>query len=81
MAVEGQLGRAPDGPHEIGADRDVGDEMAVHDVHVDRPGAAALGRGDLLPQAGEIGRQDRGREDQDPAPLISIVMAVLRPTR
>jgi hypothetical protein len=41
------------------ADRDVGDEMAVHHVDVDPVGPGRVDRADLLAQAGEIGGQDR----------------------
>ena len=41
---------------------DVGDELAVHDVHVDAVGAGAFGLLDLLAQAGEVGGED-GRGD------------------
>ena len=42
---------------------DVGDEVAVHDVDVDGARAAALGGGDVLAEAREVGGEDRRRED------------------
>jgi hypothetical protein len=36
--------------------------MSVHHVNVDTVGACALSLGYLLAQAGEIGREDRGRQ-------------------
>ena len=37
-------------------------EVAVHDVHVDRAGAGVEHRVDLLAEAREVGRQDRGSD-------------------
>ena len=53
---------ALDRPHHRRADRDVGDEVAVHHVHVNQIGAAALGGRDVAPERREVGRQDRRRE-------------------
>ena len=36
------------------------DEVAVHDVDVDRPRAGVEHGGDLLAEAGEVGGEDRG---------------------
>src|SRR5262245_1163036 len=38
---------------------DVRHEVAVHHVHMNAVGAGALGLGDLLAQAGEVGGEDR----------------------
>ena len=37
---------------------DIGDEVAVHDVHVQDGGAGALDASDLFGQAGKVRRQD-----------------------
>ncbi len=42
--------------------RQVRDEMAVHDVDVDPVCAAGFGLMNGVPQRGEIGREDRGRD-------------------
>ena len=48
MDVEGQVGRGPDALHDDRAHRDVGDEMAVHDVYVDIVGSCRRHLGHLL---------------------------------
>src|SRR5262249_15002467 len=45
-----------------GPKRDVGDEMAVHDVDVDHVATDGLDRLDLLAKPRKIGREDRGRD-------------------
>ena len=47
----------------VGAEGDVGDEMAVHHVDLHPVGAGGLDRGHLLAEAGEVGRED-GRDDR-----------------
>ena len=47
------------------ADRDRRDEVAVHDVDVDHPGAGVDHLGDLRAEPREVGGEDRRR---DPAP-------------
>jgi hypothetical protein len=46
------------------ADGDVGDEAAVHDVDVDPVGAGAVEGADLGAEAGEVGAEDRGGDEQ-----------------
>ena len=48
--------------HHRRADGDVGDEVAVHHVHVNQIGAAALDGGDVAPERGEVGGQNRRRD-------------------
>ena len=55
--------------HHHGADRDVGNEMAVHDVDVQPVGAGGLDRLGLFAQAREVGGQ-HGRRDQGPGGVI-----------
>ena len=45
------------------ADGDVGHETAVHHVDMDPIGPGRVDGADLLAQAREIGRQDRGRDE------------------
>ena len=45
------------------ADRDVRHEVAVHHVDVNQIGAAALDRGDRVAERGEVGREDRRRDE------------------
>src|SRR4029450_9165240 len=49
--------------HHAGPDRDVAHEVAVHDIHMDPVAAGAVDRLHLLAQLGEIGREDRRRDD------------------
>ena len=60
--VQRQIRLLVDRLHHQGTDRQVRDEVAVHDVQVEQPRPARLRGGDLLRQARQIGRQDRGRE-------------------
>src|SRR5918998_443781 len=64
MRVQGQTGCAGERTNYGKPQGDVGDEMAVHHVHVDDGGAAALGRLDLLAEPREICRKD-GRRNLD----------------
>ena len=50
--------------HHVGADRDVGYEMAVHDIDVDPVGAGLIDGAHLLAELGEIGSEDRRSDDQ-----------------
>src|SRR6185503_5865568 len=43
-------------------DGDVGDEVAVHDVHVNEVGAAAFRGGDVAPECGEVSGENRGSD-------------------
>ena len=52
--VQGQGGGLTDGPDHCGADGDVGDEVAVHDVHVDPVHPGGLRQMHLFRQAAEI---------------------------
>ena len=52
------------GGDDVGAERQVGHELAVHDVPLDEVDAGLLQRGDLLAEAGEVGRE-HGRGDLD----------------
>jgi len=58
VAIEGQLGVLAEGGDDGGSDGDVGDEMAIHDVDVDNGATAALGSGDFVGEAGEVGGKD-----------------------
>ena len=49
---------------DVGAERQVGDELAVHHVPLDEVDAGLLQGDDLLTEAGEVGRQHR-RGDLD----------------
>ena len=63
MNVERLCRRAADGLQHDRADGDVGHETAVHHVDMDPIGAGRVDGADLLAQAREIGRQDRGRDE------------------
>ena len=60
MRVEGDLGQCPDRLDDRRAHRQVGDEVAIHDVDVEhvRPGLGGFAH--LVPQAVEPRGQDRG---------------------
>src|SRR6185437_1311878 len=47
---------------EHGAHGDVGDEVAVHDVHLEAIGAGGDGGPEITLQAAEVGREDGGDE-------------------
>src|SRR5829696_147522 len=64
MRVQGQTGCAGERTNYREPERDIRHEMAVHHVHVDDRGAAALGRRDLLAEPREICRKD-GRRNLD----------------
>ena len=55
VRLEREPGHPPERADDHRPDRDVRDEMSVHDVHVDAVGARCLDFGDLLAQAREIG--------------------------
>ena len=57
VAVERQGGRLAQAFDHRRADGDVGNEVAVHHVHVYHRAAAPLSRGNLIRQMGEICRQ------------------------
>ena len=58
MHVEGRLGRACELGFHRHADREVGDEMAVHDVDVQPVGAGRFDIGHLGSKIEKIGGQD-----------------------
>src|SRR5215207_1696373 len=64
MRVQGQTGCAGERTNYGEPERDIRHEMAVHHVHVNDGGAAALGRLDLLAEPCEICRKD-GRRNLD----------------
>ncbi len=49
---------------DVGAVGNVGHEMPVHHVEMDPVGAGLVHGADLFAQFGEIGRQDRRRDDE-----------------
>ena len=72
--VQGQAGGGADGLHHGDSDGDIGDEQAVHHVHMD-----VIGGGDAFDitlEVGEIRRQDRGCDlDHGGAPFTAPVPA------
>src|SRR5262245_6831500 len=60
--IQGHLHNLPDGLHHRHANRQIRDEMAVHHVHVDEIGTAALHRSNLCSEDAEIRRQNRWRD-------------------
>ena len=61
--VERQFGGALVGLHQERAHGDVGDEVAVHHVHMDPTRAGSFERFDVLAQAQVIRRDDGGGDD------------------
>ena len=49
--------------HDVRAEGDVGHEMAVHHVEMDPVRAGLVDRAHLLAQAGEVGGEDRGSDE------------------
>ena len=62
--IEGAGGALARGGDEGGAEGDVIDEMAVHDVHVQPIGAGLLRAGDFFAEAAEIAGEDGGGDDE-----------------
>ena len=60
--IERACGDPLDGADDRLADRDVRDEVAVHDVDMNLVGAAPFRRGDRVAQNGEIRRENGGRD-------------------
>src|ERR1700682_5662434 len=60
MHLDRELGRAPHGFNHQRSEREIGDEMAVHHVHLDPVRASGFGLLHLFGQSAHIGRQDRG---------------------
>ena len=58
MDVDGELRRGLDGAQEVDAEREVGDEVAIHDVVVQQVGGGDVG--ELVGEAAEVGGEDRG---------------------
>ena len=71
MDVERHRGDAFDGSNDRRPDRDVRHEMTVHHVDVNQVGAASLGCRDRVAEGGEVGGEDR-RRDEDAHRLTSI---------
>ena len=65
-ASNGTVACVAGGGDDVGPERQVGDELAVHHVPLDEVDARLLQRGDLLAEPGEVGRQ-HGRGDLDRA--------------
>ena len=59
MNVEGQRRAVPQGRDNVRTDRNVGDEMAVHDIDVDVIGACLVDGLHFVAEAGEIRGEDR----------------------
>ena len=62
--VERLFGVRPDRLDDIRPDRDVGHEMAVHDVDMDPVGAGGIDRAHFFAQFREIGGEDRRGDDE-----------------
>ena len=62
--VKRLLGVPPERLHHVGAERNVGNEVAVHHVDMDPVGAGLVDRNDFLAKLGEIGSQNRRGDEQ-----------------
>ena len=62
MHIEGARGNSFDGANDRLADRDVRDEVAIHDVDVDQIGAPALDGRDLAAEIQKVRRQNGWRD-------------------
>jgi len=62
VAVERQGGGLAEALDDRGAEGNVGDEMAIHDVDMDDGAATELSRGNLVGQVGEVGGEDGGEK-------------------
>ena len=60
MSIEKSPRHRPDGFDDRGPEADVGDEVTVHDVQVEKVSAAAQDLVDLRAEFGKVGREDRG---------------------
>ena len=65
-ASNGTVTYGAGGGDDVGPEREVGHELAVHDVPLDEVDAGLLQGGDLLAEPGEVGGQ-HGRGDLDRA--------------
>ena len=59
MHVQGQTGCLAQGLHDRDANGDVGDKVAVHDIHMDYVGPALLYQAYLFAQPREVRGQNR----------------------
>ena len=57
VEIEGEAGDFTDGFYDRRPHREIGDEMAVHDVDVEHSGSAAFHLGDVLSEAGKVRRE------------------------
>ena len=60
MHVQWQVCVGPQGPHHLGANRDVGNEVPIHHVDMDVIRASGRDGSNLFPQFCEVGSEDRG---------------------
>ena len=67
VGVERQLGPRPEVLDRLGAERQVRDEVGVHDVEVDPVGAGRLDAPDGVGQVGQVGIEDARRDPRPPA--------------
>ena len=67
MHIEEFVRQRPDGAHDLWPDRDVRDEMPVHDIDMNPVGAGGDNRAHLLAEPREVGRKN-GRGDQNLRP-------------
>ena len=64
MHVEEEFGMRPQRRDDRRPDRDVRHEMTVHHIDMDPVGAGGGDGADFFAEIGEIGGQDRGRDDE-----------------
>ena len=70
MDVERLGGRLANRRDDQGAEADVGDEAAVHDVDVDPVGAGRVDGTHLFGEATDVGGEDRGCDDDRLHPAL-----------
>ena len=80
MTIERQIGHLAERLHHRRADREIGDELSIHDVHVEDTGPT-FGRGAyLLTQTGKVrGKNRRCQFNQDEALKTRMLGMVLLP--
>jgi len=66
VTVEGQVGRLAQRLHQRRPHGQIGDKVAVHNIHMDNRATACCGVADLVRQMGEVSRQNRGCEFNQP---------------
>lgn len=71
--VEDFFGVGADGFYNDGADGEVGDEVAVHDIDMDVVGTGFVDGADFFAQAGEIGGEDGGGDFDDHGVFYSLL--------